>query len=174
MWMKAGFIVAVLLFGAVMFAAGTMAPPSISARTAEISTAFIQHLPLENLFAPKNASASEAAKSAVSDTEVPIAYTALDLPDALPENGKYALEVDMVLNESAAKTWIAQLQAQQYSTHEIAVIGPDGSRWIVIAAGNFKTPQAARDARPNLLQDITQASKSSLRVIMLPSAKEKS
>lgn len=174
MWMKAGFIIVLLLFGAIMFAAGTMAPPSISATTAEISKAIIQHLPLDNLFAPKKSNASDTTKSAATEAEAPIAYTALDLPDALPENGEYALEVDMVLNEPAAKTWIAQLQAQQYSAREIAVIGPDGSRWIVIAAGNFKTPQAARDERPNLLQDIPQASKSSLRVIMLPSAKAKS
>ena len=171
---KIGFILIVLVFGALMFVAGTLAPESVRGSVASSAQELIDRLPLGG-----KASASSAAATAAAGEETPAAeeqqalihYETLLLPTPLPEKGQYALQVGLFADLASTSVLADRLQALGYATQAIAVVDQNGQPWVVLAAGTFPSPDAARDARAPVARGLGLARP--LTLILLPPEKKK-
>jgi len=147
MFKRIGYTLVVLIVGGIFFLAGYFLSPNKEV-------------------ANQNKTTSQA-KAHVQDIDR-VGYSILDLPAVLPDKRSYALEISMTVNKPTVTRWQSLLKEHKYIVHEIPVIGPDGGEWLVIAAGNYSSPQKAQEQRLKLQQAIPESIGSSLRVIQLP------
>ena len=163
---KAGFIVLVLLFGALMFMAGTLAPPGIGQTVTGAANQLAAYLPGAKdvgakpkpesaskagasagaASAPASASASAAASAAASAPE-PLAASSLLIPTPLPEAGKYALQAGQFTHETDASALYAKIQSVKLPAQKVAnVRDQGGALWTVVAVGPYASLDEARTA----------------------------
>lgn len=152
MFAKLGFVLVVVAFGALMFAAGVISPESVRRPVA----AFVAKIvPIsEEAPASGNGSGTSAAApadaqddaAAADDSEEPLPYETLLLPTPLPPEGQYALQLGLYAGTENAETWMERASERGYSVKAIDVVDGNGERWIAVAAGSYASPEDARTA----------------------------
>lgn len=163
---KAGFILLVLLFGALMFMAGTLAPPGIGQAMTGAANQLAAYLPgarkaeaehkpasppktgasAAAASASASASASAAASAAASGPDV-LAASSLLIPMPLPEAGKYALQAGQYAHEADASAMYAKIQSAKLPAQKVVnVQDQGGALWTVVAVGPYASLDEARTA----------------------------
>jgi len=169
---KFGFILLVILFGAVMFIAGTMAPPSLHSYVATGIANIVPHstvMKTGTTGADTNtASGAAGAPAKGDDKNKPLPYQSLLLRSPLPAKAQYALQVGMFSDMTAANAMNAQLTKLGYPSSIIAVVDTDQQTWQVVAAGNFGNLDDADAARIRLAQALKLAQPPSTIVLPPP------
>lgn len=162
---KAGFILLVLLFGALMFMAGTLAPPGIGQAVTGAANQLAAYLPgarevgvelkaspsrtggsAGSASASASASASSAASAAASAPDT-LAASSLLIPTPLPEAGKYALQAGKYAHEADASAMYAKIQSAKLPAQKVTnVQDQGGALWTVVAVGPYASLDEARTA----------------------------
>lgn len=164
---KLGFILIVLLFGALTFAAGLLAPETLR-QTAASALARLKATPPSEEKAPGKPAET---KSQPVEEKPPIPYESLLIPTPLPADGKYALQLAL-LTDAAAAGDLAKRAAQfNFPARELTVVDGNGTKWIAVLAGAYASPDEARSARGALSQRL--ALTRPLPVVRLPPEKKK-
>jgi cell division septation protein DedD len=152
---KAGFILLVLLFGALMFMAGTLAPPGIGQTVTGAANHLAAYLPgakdVEARLKPESASKAGAptgaAASAAASAPEALAASSLLIPTPLPEAGKYALQAGQFTHEADASALYAKIQSAKLPAQKVAnVQDQGGALWTVVAVGPYASLDEARTA----------------------------
>ena len=159
---KAGFILLVLLFGALMFMAGTLAPPGIGQTVTGAANHLAAYLPgakdVEARLTPESASKAGAstgaasaptgaAASAAASAPEALAASSLLIPTPLPEAGKYALQAGQFTHEADASALYAKIQSAKLPAQKVAnVQDQGGALWTVVAVGPYASLDEARTA----------------------------
>lgn len=177
---KLGFVIVLLLFGALMFVAGLLAPSRVREPVADWSHGVVGELSGGGTNAGETAAATGAAGDGDAfggngDAEKDgkgQPYADLVLPTPLPPKGRYALQVEILTGRNAARPLVSQLDASDHEPRLIPVTDPAGDDWFVVAAGRFGDPDAARTARPDLKRALGSPTRP-LPVILLPEKKKK-
>lgn len=159
---KAGFILLVLLFGALMFMAGTLAPPGIGQAVTGAVNRLAAYLPgardIEAELKPAipsragagaaaaSAPASAAASAATSAPDT-LAASSLLIPTPLPEAGKYALQAGQYAHEADASAMYAKIRNAKLPAQKVANVQDGaGGLWTVVAVGPYASLDEARTA----------------------------
>lgn len=162
---KLGFLIVVLLFGALMFVAGTLAPENLRSPVA----AFGRHVAAKLTAAAGDAKAAPASASAEAGKEPPpIPSESLQLPVPLPAQGQYALQAGQFAVPEPAAALAKRLQAAGVPFQVLPVVDRAGQRWSLVAAGQYGSVDEARTARLRLADDLGISG--ALPVILLPAA----
>lgn len=168
MFAKFGLILLVALFGAFLFVLGILAPESvrlpITRLAQEVATPHKKSALQTSLQSPAARTASTGAKQA--GAPVPIPYRQLLIPTPLPLDGLYALQLGLYPTASNPAAWVERAQAAGVPATTIGVLDENGEQWIVVAAGQYASPDDARAARISLTRTLTLAQ--ALPVIRLP------
>ena len=130
---KLGFILLVVAFGIGMFVAGTLAPASLRDQI----SATTRQLAGQGTAAQTTASPPAAKAAADDKKEKPIPYQSLLLHTPLPDKAKYALQVGMFSDPTAANRMSEQLTKLGYTASIIDVVDNDQQTWHVVASGSF-------------------------------------
>ncbi|GAA0706642.1 SPOR domain-containing protein [Dyella marensis] len=173
MFAKLGLILLILLFGALAFAGGMMAPDdwrapmqAFAARWRDRPVLAAPHLPA----AAASAAAPAAAASVVSTNALLVTS---DVTAAAPAPGQpaYALQLGQFVDAGDADALERSAQGLGLPLRRIAAVDPDHAAWTVLAAGRFPSPAAAQDAAPRVQAVLKLAS---TPVIRLPESKPSS
>jgi cell division septation protein DedD len=160
MFTKSGFIVLVLLFGALMFAGGVLAPASWHARLEQVVShklpvAAATHTAVAAPDGSKSAApaAATAATPAAASSQKPIPYEKLLLPITPPDSARYALQVALLPDRATADGLKARITALGYPVLTVPV-AVTGETWFAVLAGEYPSPAEAGRDRPRLQQQI--------------------
>ncbi|RAS33261.1 SPOR domain-containing protein [Paraburkholderia bryophila] len=167
--LKAFFLLLLVAFGAVMFAAGTLAPSNLKAPIERLAAQTAALLPGE---APKTAAGSSSASSASSSTggstvaggaviaksaapagaanpanvaspvfaaSAPIA--SLLVPAPPPAHGHYALQAATFTSSDAASLFAGSVSEQGYKATIVPIT--DSGQPLIVAVGDYPSPEAA-------------------------------
>ncbi len=167
MLLKLFFVLAVVLFGALMFLAGALAPEHVRTPTARIAARVVAALPFLNEDKPLAKVAAEPAKDDGKKVP-PVALESLLLPTPLPAKGSYALQVGQFGTAEAADLLLKKFAGGDLPAAAIAVVDRSGQPWWIVAVGQFGQPDEARTARGKLVGQL--ASSEEMPVILLPAA----
>lgn len=162
MFAKLGFILLVIAFGALMFAAGTIVPPSVR----EAVVALIGKIDIADLKLGKPVPTPPAAGAAKPNDKKPVPYEELLVPTPLPPNGTYALQIGMYADASNAESFAKQAKDSGYPVLTIPVVDKNGAQWTAVAVGKYASPDEAAVARPSVANRL--ASNQPLIVIRVP------
>lgn len=168
---KLGFVLIVLLFGVLMFAAGMLAPDRL--RLSVQSGA-------EQLLKPDAAATSTTANAEDPDTTAqteqtedtsaaepePLPYETLLVPSPLPDPAQFALQIGLYTDSTSTDTLNRRITALGYPTQIIPVIDGKGLHWLLLAAGEYASADEARAARGPLSRDLGNSQP--LTLILLP------
>jgi len=173
MFAKLGLILLILLFGALAFAGGMMAPDdwrapmqSFAARWRDRPAPALPHVPA--------AAASAAAPATAAST---VATSALlvtsDVVAPAPAAGQpaYALQLGQFVEADDADALERAAQGLGLPLLRIAAVDTNHAAWTVLAAGRFPSPAAAQDAAARVQATLKLAS---TPVIRLPQSKPSS
>ena len=171
---KFGFILLVILFGALMFIVGTMAPPSLHSYVAAGIANVVPHsavMKAGTTGADTNtASGAASAPAKGDDKNKPLPYQSLLLRSPLPAKAQYALQAGMFSDAAAANGLNARLTKLGYPSQIIAVVDTDRQTWQVVAAGSFGSLNDTDAARIRLEQTLGLAQPPST-IVLPPSPK---
>ena len=164
--LKAFFLLLLVAFGAVMFAAGTLAPSNLKAPIERLAAQASALLPGE---APKTAAGSSSASSSTSGSTVaggaviaksaapagaanpasptspvfaasaPIA--SLLVPAPPPAHGHYALQAATFTSSDAASLFAGSVSEQGYKATIVPIT--DSGQPLIVAVGDYPSPEAA-------------------------------
>lgn len=171
---KFGFILLVVLFGTLMFVAGTMAPPSlhdyVTHAVAGIAPQSVATAKAAGTAGTSTQAASGAANAPAKgdDKDKPLPYQSLLLRSPLPAKAKYALQAGMFSDAAAANGLNARLTKLGYPSQVIAVVDTDQQTWQVVTAGSFDNLDDADAARSRLAQALGLAQPPSTIVLPPP------
>lgn len=167
MMAKFGLILLVLVFGALMFCVGLVAPDSIRQPLITLTRPVQGGKGIRTAAAQPAVPSAQASKSATSvpATEA-ISYQNLLLPSPLPPDGLYALQLGLYPSRESAENWVQRAQDNGLRTLEIPVLEPDGQQSTAVAVGAYASPDEARAARITVSR--TLALTQPLPVIRLP------
>jgi hypothetical protein len=168
MFAKFGLILLVVMFGALLFVLGTLAPESVRWPMTRVAQDIVSPRKVDAVKAtPKSpATAAAAASSTKQPAPAPIPYQQLLIPTPLPLDGMYALQLGLYPTPTDADAWVKRAQAAGVPASAISVVDENGEHWIVVAAGQYGSPEDARAARISLTRTLTLAQ--ALPVIRLP------
>lgn len=170
---KFGFILLVILFGALMFIAGTMAPPSLHSYVAAGIARIVPRSAAMTAGTTTGADTITASGAAGvpakgDDKNKPVPYQSLLLRSPLPAKAQYALQAGMFSDAAAANGLNARLTKLGYPSQIIAVVDTDQQTWQVVAAGSFGSLNDADAARIRLAQALNLAQPPSTIVLPPP------
>ncbi|WP_255990928.1 SPOR domain-containing protein [Chitinolyticbacter albus] len=165
------FVVLVLLFGALMFAAGTLAPTSIKAGVERAANRIPGVAPsATKAAAPLSGQAAAPAAKAASDIPE-VDAQALNLPAPLPDKADYALLAGQFSTADPAQALAAAARDARLAVALFESVETDGTRWFVVAVGKYGDVDAARTARQPIARTLNLDG--ALPVIMLPAPAKK-
>lgn len=179
--LKPFFLVLLALFGATMFVAGTLAPTNVKAPLEALATRVAAHLPMQSgqfaagsiaakSAAARTASGTVGAASAAPTSGVVYAASApmasLLVPAEPPAKAHYALQAATFASSDAASLFAASLVAQGHKATVVPVSDADHS--LIVAIGDFSTPNAARAQQLVLGEELKSVTLPP--VILLPAA----
>ena len=168
---KLGFILIVLLFGALMFVAGTLAPKAVREPIVNAAGQLMARLPTSGDAKSASRDApSEAGTSAGKEDDKPLPYETLLLRRPLPDKAQFALQVGVFAEAAGADPLLGRLRKLGYRSKAIPVVDQNGALWVVLAAGQFASPDDARAARGPLSRGL--GLNQSLTLILLPPEKK--
>jgi septal ring-binding cell division protein DamX len=160
--LKAFFLLLLLVFGATMFAAGTLAPASVkeplehiaaeitarlpgdASKAAGSSTALLTALPSASKPAASSAASGAIASStggALYAASTPIANLLVPVPP--PAKGRYALQVATFTSSDAAALFANSVSKQGYKPTIVPV--SDNGQPLIVTIGDYPSAQAASD-----------------------------
>lgn len=176
---KLGFILIVAVFGALMFAAGMLAPESLREpvrATTQQAKAWLAAGGKKTddsaaTAAPAaNSTDSSASASARADKAAdPILAESLLIPSPLPDKGQYGLQVGQFASAEQAGQLGSRIKSLRLPFALLDVVDQGGKRWTVVALGPYASPDEARMARMPALHDL--GLNESLPLILLPPPK---
>lgn len=142
---KTLFLLLLLAFGAVMFAAGLLAPPAVKVPFAALAAHAATLLngtsgsPVVPNGSNRAAQVSAPAKP-VEAASMPLASLLIPVPP--PAQGHYALQAATFASQGAADAFASSAIAQDYK----AVVVPisDAGQPFIVAVGDYSSPDAAR------------------------------
>lgn len=169
---KLGFVLILAVFGALMFAGGTLAPESLR----QSATAFAKQASqkLSAVFVKTaSASASGAAAVSVPPAADPIPAEDLLIPTPLPDKGQYAVQVGQFADAAQANALGKRIRELQLPFDKVLdVVDQAGQRWAVVPVGPYASPDDARTARAAIARELHLSD--ALPLILLPAEKPKS
>jgi len=157
---KFGFLLILILFGLLMFAAGSLAPASFRESAQSMITRGKDELAALTGFAsreansaskPAPASAAPASAAAKAD---PIPAENLIIPSPLPDKGQYGLQLGQFADAAQAKELSGRGNALKLPMILLDTIDQSGKRWAVVAAGPYVSPDEARAARTPVAREL--------------------
>ncbi|WP_148716403.1 SPOR domain-containing protein [Chitinolyticbacter meiyuanensis] len=163
------FVVLILLFGVLMFAAGTLAPTSIKGKV----EAAASHLPGLKPAVKAGKVSTPAAKPAADAASgiAEVQAEALNLPAPLPDKGDYALLAGQFSTLAPAQSLAASAGEARLVTTLLQAVEHDGTRWFMVAVGKYGDLDAARTARPAVARSLGLTN--APPVILLPAPSKK-
>lgn len=180
---KLGFILIVAIFGALMFAAGALAPDSIRQPMTEharkaarlvlpaSAVAAANSAGTGNKAAPGNTPGAVSAPDAAKGTPLPA--DSLLLPTPLPDKGQYALQAGRFASAADAAALGARIKDLKLPFDKVLeVVDQNGQHWSIVPVGPYASVDEARMARVAVAREI--GTDDSLPVILMPPAKPKS
>ena len=148
MFAKLGLILLILLFGALAFAGGMMAPDAWRSPLQTFAARW--HADAEPFASPMTAPAASSTAPAHAATAVSTAALLVtsDVASPAPAAGQpaYALQLGQFVTAADAAALEQQAQALGLPLTRIDATDPDRSAWTIVAAGRFPSPAAAQDA----------------------------
>lgn len=165
MLLKLFFVLAVALFGVLMFIAGALAPDKVRTPTAALSQKVVASLPFMSEEKPVAKTEAEAKKAADAP---PLPIENLLLPTPLPAKASYALQVGQFGPVEAADLVLKRVSAAGFSGVKIAVVDRAGQPWWIVAAGQFGSIDEARTGRLRIAQEVGATEE--MPIILLPAA----
>jgi len=174
---KFGFILAVLLFGALMFLAGAMAPEPLRAHLAEQSRQALTQVPGLSGLQGKEAGQRNGASNGSADTteteaatddgdEAPPPRFRELIQRPFPADATLALMIAMESSSEAAASASQAAQAAGYTTQQLQVRDNRDRQWTLVAAGEFENEKQARAAQWLMADDLDL--KNTLEILALP------
>ncbi|MGO4702986.1 SPOR domain-containing protein [Dyella sp. 2RAB6] len=176
MFAKLGLILLILLFGALAFAGGMMAPDdwrapmqAFAARWRDPPAPAVPHVPA----AAATAASATTPATAASVVSTNALLVTSDVTAAAPAPGQpaYALQLGQFVDAGDADALERAAQGLGLPLLRIAAVDPNRAAWTVLAAGRFPSPAAAQDAAARVQAVLKLAS---TPVIKLPEAKPSS
>jgi cell division septation protein DedD len=171
MFAKFGFTLLVLLFGALAFTGGMMAPDNWRAPVTAFGNRLLSIKPAATLPSP-TAKAPPTSHAAVAATAAaPLNIDSLlvttEVGAAAPAAGQpaYALQLGQFVTDDEATQAEQQAQAIGLPLTHLQVIDADKAPWTVLAAGRFATQAEAQNAAVRVQAMLKLAS---IPVIRLP------
>ncbi|SFS13559.1 Sporulation related domain-containing protein [Dyella sp. OK004] len=148
MFAKFGLILLILLFGALAFAGGMMAPDHWRAPMLKFATSWRTHAVISAVHAPASAASATAPTPSASAVSTNALLVANDVIALAPAAGQpaYALQLGQFVVAGDADALERQAQALGLPLSRITAVDPDHTSWTVLAAGRFPSPTAAQDA----------------------------
>lgn len=150
MLLKLFFVLLVMLYGALMFIGGTIAPDSIRLPTARIAQQVTDQLPLFGKKAEAPATAAAPDKAAAQETPVP--QESLLLPSPLPAQGAYALQIGQFSSPEAAELLRKRAAANNLAVRILATVDRQGQNWWLTVITGYTSPDEAKTQRPAVAQ----------------------
>lgn len=147
---KLFFVLLVILFGALMFIGGAIAPDRIRLPTANIAAQAAALLPFFDKKTDIAPTASTQDKATTSDTPLPL--ESLLLPSPLPATGAYALQVGQFSNSEAAQLLQKRAAANNLTAHVLATIDRQGQNWWLTVITGYTSPDEAKTQRALVAQ----------------------
>ncbi|MDQ1812082.1 SPOR domain-containing protein [Massilia sp. CCM 9210] len=157
---KFGFLFTLALFGALMFVAGLLAPPSFRTSIQDgAARAKSELTALTGLgVGPASAAATPPAAAATAPPEAvqadPIASEALLIASPLPDHARFGLQLGQFANPEQAKELAARIKTLKLPTATLDIVDQAGKRWTVVAAGPYASADEARAARVPLAREL--------------------
>lgn len=173
MFAKLGLILLILLFGALAFAGGMMAPDQWRAPMQEIAARWRDRPALATAHVPAPAASAAMPATAASTVSTSALLVTSDVAAAAPAAGQpaYALQLGQFVDAGDADALERQAQGLGLPLQRIAAVDPAHATWTVLAAGRFPSPAAAQDEMPRVQAVLKLAS---TPVIRLPASKPSS
>lgn len=179
---KLGFILLVVVFGALMFLAGAIAPASIRkpldafgqktmARFADTGASQAANANAHDPVSASNPALASAADHAPSGKakEEPVWAESLLIPTPLPEKAQYALQAGQFASAEEANALGVRIKALHLPFVKVFdVVDQAGVRSTVVPVGPYASPDAARAARGSIARELGLAGP--LALILLPAA----
>jgi cell division protein FtsN len=175
---KLGFILVVAAFGALMFAAGAVAPDSVRTKIESISKRAITAA--ATLVMPATPKAPQApaadkvaakAPAAAAAKDDSVALESLLLPAPLPVKGKFAIQAGQFADADAADELKREAADLGVKAAVVPVVDTNGQHWFVVAAGSFDSLDDARVACWPISRDLGKSNP--LPLMLLPPEKPK-
>jgi SPOR domain len=152
MFAKFGFTLLVLLFGALAFTGGMMAPDNWRAPVTAFGSKLLSIKPAataagSTVKAPATSQAAVAA-TAAAPVKMDSLLVTTDVGAAAPAAGQpaYALQLGQFVTDDEAAEAEQQAQGIGLPLVRLQVVDADKAPWTVLAAGRFTTPAQAQDA----------------------------
>jgi hypothetical protein len=148
MFAKLGLILLILLFGALAFAGGMMAPDHWRAPMLKLVTSWRAHDAISTTRVPAPAASAAVPAPSTSAVSTNALLVTSDVAALAPAAGQpaYALQLGQFVIAGDAAALERQAQALDLPLSRITAVDPDHTTWTVLAAGRFPSPAAAQDA----------------------------
>jgi len=168
MFTKFGLVVLVVVFGALLFVLGLLAPEPVRRSVTQWTYNITAAREATTVKSPPKALAAAANASATKKSgAAPIPYAQLLIPTPPPPHGTYSLQLGLYPTTAGADDWVKRARAADVPASTISVLDENGQSWIAVAAGEYNSPEEARAARISLTRTLTLVQP--LMVIRLPS-----
>lgn len=147
MFAKLGLILLILLFGALAFAGGMMAPDQWRAPVLEFAASSRTHADVSATHAPTSADGAVAPAPSASAVSTNALLVSSNVAALAPAAGQpaYALQLGQFVVAGDADALERKAQALGLPLSRITAVDPDHTSWLVLAAGRFPSPAAAQD-----------------------------
>lgn len=166
MFAKLGLILLILLFGALAFAGGMMAPDAWRAPLQAFSAHWRDDAAAVASYMPASAATSTAPAHAASAVSTSALLVTSDVAAAAPAAGQpaYALQLGQFVTAADAASLERQAQGLGLPLMRIDATDPDRTAWTILAAGRFPSPAAAQDAAARVQATLKLASTPVIRL----------
>lgn len=173
MFAKLGLILLILLFGALAFAGGMMAPDDWRAPMQELAARWRDRPVSVHAQLPATAASAAAPATAASTVSTNALLVTSDVAMPTPAAGQpaYALQLGQFVEAGDADALERAAQALGLPLLRINAVDANHATWTVLAAGRFPSPAAAQDAAVRVQAVLKLAS---TPVIRLPESKPSS
>ncbi len=156
---KFSLVVLVLVFGAVMFAAGTVAPESMAQPVRAVGEAVVGWF-------NKEEAALESATGDTAPADKPILYSSLVPPAGVTDAQKYGLQIGLYNHQAEADAQALALTANKYDFKQVQVEDNLGTTRYLLVAGPFETLAIAQFQQEQIPQVL--GVQRSLQILLFP------
>lgn len=192
---KFGFVLVLIVFGALMFTGGVLAPDSLRQSVAATAKQVTNQVKLpfsrsglaettassatspakEGKTAPAQSPAGgNTAPAAAADTNSqPVPIESLLIPTPMPEKGRYAVQAGLFTDNEQADALARRIQEMKHPFDKVLeVVDQAGRQWSLVPVGPYASAEEARTAAAMVAQDLRV--NQTLPLIFLPSEKPES
>lgn len=178
MMARFGFLLLLVVFGALMFLCGVLAPDTLRVPVSGAATrtvAWAGTVLGRSPAAPSGAKAAAAgapANARAKDGPAPVPAEQLLLPAPLPEKGRFAVEAGRFTDAQPAQDLATRLAALRLPVEKvIEAVDRGGAHWWIVPVGPYASPAEARAGRMRLGEELKVDSLLPLIMLPLPPAK---